>query len=106
MINKQTYNRHIPKMKKYFTSLLLLITFFSFLSVANAQTAAVNTQTQTTPVTTTLRTQITDAKVSNLITRADSEITRRITALNSIAGKLTGIKHLTDAQKTSFSSQI
>lgn len=65
------------------------------------------TTTGTTPSTTNPRLQTAqDNKMANLKERADTEITRRIDALNRINTRLTNIKHLTDAQKSSFSSQI
>lgn len=122
VISKQIYNRKQSQiMKKFITPLLILVTLFSSsFTFAFAQAAGTTsqtttpasgqtvqtTQTNTTTTTPTLKTQITDARVANLMGRADTEISRRITALNTIISKLTDIKHLTDTQKASFSSQI
>ena len=45
-------------------------------------------------------------KTTNLKDRAAKEIERRLTSLNDLISKINGIKKITDAQKSSFSSQI
>lgn len=67
-----------------------------FPSVANAvSTTSEQTQAQT-------KTQ----RIQNLITRADTEINRRLISLNSIILKINALKKLTSDQKTSFLADI
>lgn len=47
-----------------------------------------------------------DAVISRLKTRADAEITRRITALNLLLTKINAMKRLTPDQKTTFTNGI
>jgi len=105
MTSRQTYNN----MKKIISVLpILLFAVIPYVSKIYAQTnepTADNTHKM--PIT---QQQITGGaennRITNLKNRADNEIIRRIDALNKINTRLTVIKHLTDAQKSSFSSQI
>jgi TolA-binding protein len=45
-------------------------------------------------------------RISNLKTRADTEISRRINDLNKLIDRLNGMKRLSDSQKTTFVSGI
>lgn len=94
-------------MKKIFISLfLLIIAAFPLKNIVFAQTSPA-TANPTTANTATNGSQTAQAnKITNLKTRADTEITRRINQLNIINIRLGTIKHLTDAQKSAFSSQI
>ena len=47
-----------------------------------------------------------DTRITDLKTRADNEITRRINSLNTLTTKLGNIKHLTATQISSFSNEI
>jgi len=47
-----------------------------------------------------------NAKITNLISRADREIDRRVAAMNIILKKINGLKDLTADQKTSLTTQI
>lgn len=63
-----------------------------------------------TPVTTGTRTERLqerqDARVTDLKTRADNEITRRINSLSTLTTKLGNMKHLTSTQITSFTTEV
>ena len=45
-------------------------------------------------------------RLENLKTRAQAEITRRITSLTELSNRISGIKHLTDSQKSTLTSNI
>jgi len=45
-------------------------------------------------------------KMSNLQTRANQEIDRRVSSLNKLAGKIDSVKRLTDEEKTSLKTEI
>lgn len=47
-----------------------------------------------------------DQTLTRLKTRADNEITRRVSALTALIGRITNFKRISDAQKSSFSTNI
>ncbi len=85
-------------MKKIFAFFLFIVISSSFIVTLN-----VNAQTTTSSPNKALNQA---ERMTDLKSRADTEISRRITALNKILGRLSTIKHLTDAQKVSFTTQI
>lgn len=89
-------------MKKIFLSFIQVI-FISSISIAPVYAQV--TVSPTTPRAA-LRQQNQATKETNLKSRADEEITRRITALNNLITRISTVKHLTDAQKNTFTSEI
>ena len=49
---------------------------------------------------------IQETRITDLKTRADNEITRRINSLSTLSNKLGGMKHLTADQITSFTNEV
>lgn len=50
--------------------------------------------------------EVSQTKVTNLKTRADKEITRRLTSLTNVISRITSLKHLSDTQKSALTTQI
>ncbi len=50
--------------------------------------------------------ELQQSRITDLKTRADAEITRRITSLSSLVTRLGNIKHLTAAQVSSFTNEV
>lgn len=81
-------------------------------ATTNTTDTTINTTTPTDAANTTTTTKTgTEAatqtqKIQNLKTRADTEIAKRLTALNSLIAKINTIKKLTADQKTSYTSDI
>lgn len=57
-------------------------------------------------VTSTRSAVVVETRVTNLKVRADREINRRVSSLTSLISKVSQIKRLTDAQKSSLTTQI
>ena len=57
-----------------------------------------------TPASTAKVAKNTDARVTDLKSRADTEITRRTTSLNTLFAKINGLKKLSDADKTTYTT--
>ncbi|MDE2590691.1 MAG: hypothetical protein KGL95_13615 [Patescibacteria group bacterium] len=91
-------------MKKYLITVITIGTMTSslFVPVAFAQTV--------TPTVTGTRAQRLqerqDTRITDLKTRADNEITRRITSLQTLTTKLGNMKHLTATQVSSFTTEV
>lgn len=79
----------------------LIIALLSFSVFA---TSPVFAQTPTSVATRAAARQ--DALISRLKTRADNEITRRVSALTKLQDRINSIKRLTSDQKTSLTSQV
>lgn len=103
MINRIIYNN----MKK-----IILLMVFTFLLASFSSAYAIERSETATPGANKLlqRQQakgvVTDSKTTNLKERAAKEITRRLTSLNKLIEKINRLKKITDAQKSSFVSQI
>lgn len=99
MTSKQIYNN----MKK---SVLVfsLLTFLVFPSVSFAQDAPLMTASNSS-ASAVVKSKLA-AREENLRTRADTEIQRRTTALQELLTKIGALKHVPDASKTSYSTQI
>lgn len=97
-------------------SILGLTLQTAFPNIAHAVDSTTNTGTVSETRTTTTNTTTTEKtstesttqaqKIQNLKTRATTEITKRLTALNSLITKINSVKHLTTDQKTSYISDI
>lgn len=90
--------------------IILILALVMFLtlssnSFAQAELQALRTGSSSAS-TTSLRNTATASAVENLKTRANTEITRRITFLTELSGKLDEIKKLSDTDKASLKSQI
>lgn len=90
---------------------IILLSFMalSFLAITSTQALAVDTVPLTTAATGSssalVRPNLT-AKETNLRTRADTEIQRRLTALQELLTKIGMLKHVPDANKTTYITQI
>ena len=84
--------------KILFIPLLALFLAILFSAVSFAQT--------TTPSPSPKTGKNLDTRVTNLKSRGDLEITRRITSLNTLFSKINGLKKLSDAQKSTFTTNV
>ncbi len=75
-----------------------LISLMAFSGLAVVPAFAATTSTNVTANTAT--------REQKIITRSDTEIAKRITTLNNISERISGMKNLSDAEKTSINNEI
>lgn len=98
-------------MKKIFLSLISVLIFVSpnFAFAQDSTATPTPLPTRGSNVRDHIKARISvavDERVSNLKQRADSEIARRVTALNGLISRISQIKKLTNTQKADFTSKI
>src|SRR5574337_626990 len=94
-------------MKKFLAWLSAFFIFFCLVDISNIK--SVNAQTSTISGSQNLSpkaVQKQQDRITDLKTRAQTEIDRRITALTNLITKINDMKRLTSDQKSSFTSQI
>lgn len=94
------------KKTKYTTGLIIAILGFSFPVILSQAVNATNLTTAQTQAETQAKTQAKTNRIQNLKTRADTEINRRLAALNLLTTKVNLLKKLSADQKTSFNTDI
>ena len=79
---------------------LLFLAGFSPLTL-NAQTAGVNVSTNAT-----VKATLAATRLAKVISQSDSAISARITALNNLSARVSGLKNVSDTEKTTISNEI
>jgi hypothetical protein len=97
-------------MKKIFIMLLLLFTSvmpsYAVAGTPNLIMAREGAVASPSAIKQDIKTKVTQTKIDDLKQRGKLEITRRITFLNDLATKIMNLKKLSDADKTTFKTQI
>ena len=103
MISKQIYNN----MKKI-AIILILVLLLTTTGQTYAQTLLrpEKTASSTAAARDAIKAQTEAARMENLRKRAQTEITRRVTFLTELSGKIDKIKKLSDADKTALKAEI
>jgi len=80
--------------------LLIGASTVSVLALGSASAGALNATTAA------VKTDATQARIQNIISKGDQEITRRLTSLNKLSGKISGAQKLSDSSKSSLTTEV